>query len=29
VELLSWREEADGNLRNDMFGKVIDQFITP
>jgi hypothetical protein len=29
VELLSRREEADGNLRKDMFGKVIDQFLTP
>jgi hypothetical protein len=27
VELLSRREEADGNLRKDMFGKVIDQFV--
>jgi hypothetical protein len=27
VELLSRREEADSNLRKDMFGKVIDQFI--
>jgi hypothetical protein len=29
VELLSQREQADGNLRKDMFSKVIDQFITP
>ncbi|MBZ5599470.1 MAG: hypothetical protein LAN83_14250 [Acidobacteriia bacterium] len=29
VELLSRREEADGNLRKDMFGKVIDTFVTP
>lgn len=27
VELLSKREEADGNLRKDMFSKVIDQFV--
>jgi hypothetical protein len=29
VELLSRREEADGNLRKDMFSKVIDQFLKP
>jgi hypothetical protein len=29
VELLSRREEADGNLRKDMFSKVIDQFVKP
>jgi hypothetical protein len=29
VELLSKREEADGNLRKDMFSKVIDQFVKP
>src|SRR5512132_2389980 len=29
VELLSRREEADGNLRKDMFGKVIEQFVEP
>jgi hypothetical protein len=29
VELLSRREEADNNLRKDMFAKVIDQFVTP
>jgi|RhiMetdeSRZDD1v2_1073273.scaffolds.fasta_scaffold223738_3 hypothetical protein len=29
VELLSRREEADSNLRKDMFGKVIDQFVGP
>jgi len=27
VELLSRREEADSNLRKDMFSKVIDQFV--
>jgi hypothetical protein len=29
VELLSQREQADGNLRKDMFSKVIDQFVAP
>ena len=29
VELMSRREEADNNLRKDMFGKVIDQFVGP
>lgn len=29
VELLSRREEAESNLRKDMFGKVIEQFIGP
>lgn len=29
VELMSRREEADNNLRKDMFGKVIDQFVAP
>jgi len=29
VELLSRREEADGSLRKDMFGKVIDTFVAP
>jgi hypothetical protein len=29
IELLSRREEADGNIRKDMFNRVIDQFITP
>jgi hypothetical protein len=29
IELLSRREEADNNLRKDMFAKVIDQFVTP